>query len=325
VDDNARALLLAVALNAPGEEPMPEKLTVSFASFVQHAWNPERRRFRNFMSYDRRWLEEIGSEDSHGRVIWALGRCVERDASGLRRDWAAALLHEAVDAAAEFRSPRACAFSLLGLEAYAKAMVDDRRHVAVQHRLARRLVAALAAVEGSDWVWFEDELAYDNARLPESLILTGLGTRTSVYIDAGLRSLRWLTRLQTTESGDFRAVGTHTFGLHRTAPKRFDQQPLEATASVSACLAAARVDADPNWPLQAKSAFAWYLGRNDLSASLVDPESGSCSDGLHADRLNANRGAESVLSYLLALAEIRKLVRSNANGMTQGQLRPGHA
>lgn len=325
VDDNARALLLALALNTPGEEPLPEKLTVAFASFVQHAWNPDRRRFRNFMSYDRRWLEEAGSEDSHGRVIWALGRCVELDSNVLRRDWAASLLHEAVDAAVEFHSPRACAFSLLGLAAYANAMTEDRRHVAVQHRLAGRLVAALEAVEGPDWVWFEDELAYDNARLSESLIVTGLCTGASAYVDAGLRSLRWLTSVQTTETGDFRAIGTHTFGLHRSAPQRFDQQPLEAAAAVSACLAAARADADADWPLLAKSAFAWYLGRNDLGTPLVDPESGSCSDGMHPDRLNANRGAESVLSYLLALAEIRKLARSSANGTTYGLVRPGHA
>jgi glycosyltransferase involved in cell wall biosynthesis len=325
VDDNARALLLASALNTPGEDPMPERLTVAFASFVQHAWNPEQRRFRNFMGYDRRWLEEAGSEDSHGRVIWALGRCVERDSSASRREWAAALLREAVDAAADFRSPRACAFTLLGLEACARSTTDDHRYLAVQHRLAGRLVAALEAVESSDWVWFEDELAYDNARLSESLIVTGLCTASPAYIDAGLRSLRWLTKVQTTETGDFRAIGTESFGSHRTPPMRFDQQPVEAAAAVSACLAASRVDAESGWTSLAKSAFAWYLGRNDLAVALVDPESGSCSDGLHPDRLNANRGAESVVSYLLALAEIRKLARSSGNGAAQSHVRPGRA
>jgi glycosyltransferase involved in cell wall biosynthesis len=313
VDDNARALLLALALNTPGEDPMPEKLTMAFASFVQHAWNPDSRRFRNFMSFDRRWLEETGSEDSHGRVIWALGRCVERDTSSSRRDWAAALLRQAVGAAADFRSPRACAFSLLGLEAHASSMIEEG-YVELQHRLAGRLLSALESVETPEWVWFEDELGYDNARLPEALIVTGLSTGTPAYTDAGLRSLRWLTKVQMTESGEFRPVGTESFGFHRTSPRRFDQQPVEAAASVSACLAASRADPEPAWKAHARSAFAWYLGRNDLAVALVDPESGSCCDGLHEDRPNANRGGESVVSYLLALAEIRKLSRSGGNG-----------
>ena len=317
VDDNARALLLALALNCSGEDPMPEKLTVSFAAFVQHAWNPDTRRFRNFMSFDRRWLEETGSEDSHGRVIWALGRCVESDTSASRRSWAAALLQEAVAVVGQFGSPRACAFSLLGLEAYSRSALKDLRFRDLQHALAGRLVSMLEAVETPDWVWFEDELAYDNARLPQSLILTGLCLDSPAYVAAGLRSLRWLTQIQTTESGDFRAIGTESFGFHRTPPRRFDQQPVEAAAAVSACLAASRADTAALWQSHARTAFAWYLGRNDLGVTLIDAELGSCSDGLHADRMNANRGAESVLSYLLALAEIRKLARSGGNTVAQ--------
>ena len=314
VDDNARALLLACALNTPGEDPMPERLTVAFASFVQHAWNPGARRFRNFMSFERHWLEEIGSEDSHGRVVWALGRCVECDTSGSRRHWAAALLREAIALVPEFRSPRAWAFCLLGLEAYSRAVRADPAYRETQHLLASRLVSMLESAESAEWVWFEDRLAYDNARLPQALILTGLCVDSPTYVASGLRSLRWLTRMQTTEAGDFRAVGTESFGVHRMPPRRFDQQPIEAAAAVSACLAASRADADSAWRSHAGTAFAWYLGRNDLQAPLIDPESGSCSDGLHEDRINANRGAESVVSYLLALAEVRRLARSAGSG-----------
>jgi glycosyltransferase involved in cell wall biosynthesis len=325
VDDNARALLLALALNTPGEDPMPERLTVAFASFVQHAWNPESRRFRNFMSFDRRWQEETGSEDSHGRVIWALGQCVEHDSCLSRREWAAALLQEAVGVVTDFQSPRAIAFCLLGLEAHARSVIKDRDYREVQHLLAGKLVSALEAVESPEWVWFEDELAYDNARLPQALIVTGMCTDTPAYVSAGLRSLRWLTKMQTTETGDFRAVGTESFGLHRTSPRQFDQQPVEAAASVSACLAASLVDPQPAWRSHARTAFAWYLGRNDLAQALVDPESGSCCDGLHQDRLNANRGGESVVSYLLALAEIRKLARTGGNGAAQDRVHAGRA
>jgi glycosyltransferase involved in cell wall biosynthesis len=319
VDDNARALLVACALNSPGEEPLSERLTARFASFVQHAWNPDARRFRNFMSFDRRWLEATGSEDSHGRVLWALGQCVHADASKLRRKWAAGLLAEAVDPAAGFHSPRACAFTLLGLEAYALAFPKDYRFRELQHLLAGRLVAMLAHVESDDWVWFEDGLSYDNARLPQALIVTGISSDCPAYVSAGIRSLRWLMRMQTTEEGHFRPVGTRSFCAGRVLPERFDQQPLEAAAAISACTVAWHADGDPKWKADAARAFAWYLGSNDLSLPLANPETGSCSDGLHPNRVNENRGGESVVSYLLGLAEIRQLARSGGSCAVQAR------
>jgi glycosyltransferase involved in cell wall biosynthesis len=319
VDDNARALLVACALNTAGEDPMSETLTARFASFVQHAWNPDTRRFRNFMSFDRRWLEETGSEDSHGRVLWALGQCVRKDASASRRRWAAGLLGESAPTAAGFSSPRAWAFTLLGLEAYGSAVAKDYRFREMQHALAGRLVSMLSSTETEDWVWFEDELAYDNARLSQALIVTGVSTDSPAYIAAGVRSLRWLMKVQTTEEGHFRPVGTESFGASRKQPLKFDQQPLEAAATISACLAAWRADGDVAWKADAARAFAWYLGANDLALPLANPETGSCADGLHRSRVNENRGAESVLSYLLGLAEIRKLARSGDNRTVRAQ------
>jgi hypothetical protein len=310
VDDNARALLLACALNASGEEGMSETLTAQFAAFVQHAWNPDTRRFRNFMSFDRRWLEPSGSEDSHGRALWALGECGRSDASTLRRRWAAALFAEALPPVEGFQSPRAWAFTLLGLEAFRVSFPEDARALEFQHLLAGRLSSILSAVETPDWVWFEEELAYDNARLPQALLVTGASTGAPVYTAAGLRSLRWLMRLQTTEMGIFRPVGSQSFGDKRRRPRAFDQQPLEATATISACLAAWRADGDLTWKADAVKAFEWFLGRNDLSIPLADPETGSCCDGLHPTRANENRGGESVVSYLLGLAEMRGLARS---------------
>lgn len=312
VDDNARALLLACALNNLGERRLPEPLTARLASFVQHAWNADTRRFRNFMSFDRRWLEDQGSEDSHGRTLWALGVCARSDASPSRRRWAAALFAEALPAVRGFRSPRAWAFTLLGLDAYCEAAAEDAGARLVRRLLADRLIFILSAVETKDWVWFEDGLAYDNARLPQALIVTGMSTGTPAYVAAGLRSLRWLMGLQTTPAALFRPIGTDGFGDHqRRPPLPFDQQPLEATATISACLAAWRADDDGEWKADAARAFAWFLGGNDLSFPLVDMETGSCRDGLHPDRPNENRGGESVVSYLLSLAEIRQLARLN--------------
>jgi hypothetical protein len=177
-------------------------------------------------------------------------------------------------------------------------------------------MAGLTAVDTPDWTWFEEGLAYDNARLPQALILTGMGTQTPAYVDAGLRSLRWLMTQQTTATGHFRPVGTAGFGEQRQHPRAFDQQPLEATATIAACLMAWRADGDAQWKAVARNAFAWFLGSNDLSVTLVDLDTGSCRDGLHPDRANENRGGESVVSYLLGLADIRQLARVNP-GLTK--------
>jgi glycosyltransferase involved in cell wall biosynthesis len=319
VDDNARALLLACALNNPGERPLPEFLTARFAAFVQHAWNPDTKRFRNFMGFSRTWLEGVGSEDSHGRTLWALGECARNDSSPSRRRWAASLFSEALPAAEAFRSPRAWGFTLLGLDAYCAAIPNDVRARDSRTVFADRLMTILASVETPDWVWFEAGLAYDNARLPQALMLTGLATHTSAYVDAGLRSLHWLMTQQTTSAGLFRPVGTAGFGEQRQRPRAFDQQPVEAAATIAACLTAWRADGEAEWKATARQVFAWFFGSNDLSVALVDPETGSCRDGLHPDRANENCGGESVLSYLLSLAEIRQLARSN---IETAQLQP---
>ena len=320
VDDNARALLVACALNSAGEQRLPETLTMRLAAFVQHAWNPDTRRFRNFMSFDRHWLEETGSEDCHGRTLWALGECARSDASASRRRWATALFREALPVTGTFHSPRAWAFTLLGLDAYC-VVAQDSQARELRHVLAEKLIAILTAVETKEWVWFEEVLAYENARLPQALIVTGLSTGVLGYASVGLRSLRWLMKLQTTAAGLFRPVGSASFGDIRTAPRQFDQQPLEAAATISACLAALRAEGDPKWKADAERAFAWFLGSNDLAIPLVDADTGSCRDGLHPERANENRGGESVVSYLLGLAEMRALARAGGNRTSPPPLR----
>jgi glycosyltransferase involved in cell wall biosynthesis len=311
VDDNARALLLACALNNTGEQPLSDGLTTRFAAFVQHAWNPDTRQFRNFMGFNRTWLEDRGSEDSHGRTLWALGQSAREDANPSRRLWATGLFAEALSTVESFRSPRAWAFTLLGLDAYCAVAPDDLHANEVRSSLAGRLMSCLATVETPDWVWFEEGLAYDNARLSQALIVTGMATQTPDYVDAGLRTLRWLMTQQTSSAGCFRPVGTAGFGELRQHPHTFDQQPVEATATIAACLAAWQADDDAEWKAMAVCAFAWFLGSNDLALPLVDLDSGSCRDGLHPDRANENRGGESVVCYLLGLAEIRQLARVN--------------
>ncbi len=312
IDDNARALLFACNLKKNDEPLLTETLTTRFAAFIQHAWNPETQRFRNFMSYDRRWLEPIGSEDSHGRALWALGICSATDTNPSRRNWAVNLFKTALVSVEDFSSPRAWAFTLLGLDAYCATMPSDFAADRLRRVLADRLLFLLQKTRTDGWHWFENVLAYDNARLAQALIETGLATASQSHIEAGLGSLRWLTAQQTAPSGYFRPVGTESFGKFHAKPAKFDQQPVDATATIAACLAAARADGSPEWPTSARRAFDWFLGANDLRISLVDLATGGCLDGLHADRPNQNMGAESVLSYLQALIDIRQLTRAGA-------------
>lgn len=315
IDDNARALLLCCRMAADGPAPLAATMVPRFAAFIQHAWNPDTERFRNFMGFDRRWLEPAGSEDSHGRALWALGICAARTDDPLLAQWAAALFARALAPVEAFTSPRAWAFVLLGLADFCPAHPGDSEARRIRMVLGERLETLLDYCESPDWQWFEDRLSYDNARLCEALIVTGEGTGECRFTAAGLRALRWLTTMQTAPAatgsgGHFRPVGSQGFMLRpRQQPLPFDQQPVEACATIAACLAALNVDPAPAWRKEAHRAFAWFTGANDLGMPLANPSTGSCRDGLHPDRANENRGAESLLAYLLALADMHRIER----------------
>jgi glycosyltransferase involved in cell wall biosynthesis len=311
VDDNARALLLACTLGEDAATALPAALTNRFAAFVGHAFNPDTGRFRNFMGFDRQWREEAGSEDSHARTLWSLGVCAATDTDSGRRQWALALFQRALPAAAGFTSPRAWAFTLLGAEAACALTGPGDLTSRMCHELAMRLALLLETAQRADWVWFEDGLAYDNARLCQALLASGRITGATAHIGAGLRSLRWLMGVQTGPLGVFRPVGTMNFGHRHRAADGFDQQPVEAAATISACLAAWRATDDGFWLDEAGRAMAWFFGANDLGIALVDPLTGGCRDGLHPDRANANMGGESAVSYLLSLAEMRQAVAAH--------------
>ena len=252
-----------------------------------------------------------------GRTLWALAECAGKDTDLSRRRWAAELFKTALPTIEEFSSSRAWAFALLGLDGYCALGNGDAFADRMRRRFADRLVSMFSEIETRDWVWFENLLAYDNARLPQALIQTGLTIRTPSYVEVGLRSLRWLMSVQTAPAGYFRPVGTKRFGRLREKPAAFDQQPVEAAATISAFHAAWRVDHGAEWLAGATRAFDWFLGENDLQTTLINPDTGSCSDGLHPDRPNENKGAESVLSYLLGLVEIRQLKRAAAKVRTK--------
>ncbi|HEX8155507.1 MAG TPA: glycosyltransferase family 4 protein [Thermoanaerobaculia bacterium] len=307
LDDNARALLATTLLEDSGSDD--PRLVRTFGSrylaFVSHAFNARTGRFRNFMSYGRQWQEEQGSEDSHGRALWALGTVVGLSSDPGRNSLAGALFHAALPAVSRFSSPRAWAYTLLGIEQYLRAFEGDRSVQAAGRELGARLHGLFVRTDKPDWPWCEDRVTYCNARLPQALIATGSWTGDAAMTATGIRSLEWLMQIQQTPDGYFAPVGTNGFFERGMTAAVFDQQPVEACASVSACMHAFRTTGDHRWAEHARRAFTWFLGQNQLQEPLYDPLSGGCRDALHADRVNENEGAESTLSFLLALMDMR--------------------
>jgi len=313
-DDNARALIVTILLEQLGEgEPRETAdLASRYLAFLWLAFDPASKRFRNLLSYDRQWEEAVGSEDSHGRALWGLGTVLGRSKDRGLRGAAGRLFELAVPAALEFKSPRAWAFALLGLEEYLDSFPGDRAALSAADALANRLLNAYRASNSTGWHWFEGVLAYSNARLPQALLRSGMRSANNEMISAGIEALDWLATIQSCEvKGHFVPIGSQGFYSKKTPKARFDQQPIEACAAVSAYLQALRATGKSSWRQQAWSAFHWFLGNNDLQISLYDPATGGCRDGLHLDRVNENQGAESTLSFLMALLEMRRLEESD--------------
>jgi glycosyltransferase involved in cell wall biosynthesis len=324
-DDNARALIFAVLLaqskdsgtddssasSSAASNVAPPDASSRYLSFLEHAFNPANGRFRNFLPYDRRWIEVQGSEDSHARALWALGTVLGRSSDQGLRCAAGRLFEFSLPAVMEFRSPRAWAYTLVGIHEYLHSYPGDRDAQKVQAALAQRLLEMYESVRGPEWKWFEDVLAYGNARLAQSLLLVGSSCSDERMVADGLEALDWLSSMQHCEiNRHFVPIGSEGFYRRGGEKARFDQQPIEAAGTVSAALLAYRITGDAHWRREAWSAFNWFLGDNDLQLPLYDSVSGGCRDGLHPDRANENQGAESTLSFLMALLEMRSLQHS---------------
>ncbi len=323
-DDNARALIFTVMLEqaantaASNSRDEKQKTTLPIAdfsarylSFLEHAFNPEKGRFRNFLGYDRRWNEAVGSEDCHGRALWSLGTVLGRSDNQGLRSAAGRLFESSLPAAVEFYSPRAAAYTLLGIQEYLNSFPGDRDAQKVRSALSRRLLEMYESIRRPDWKWFENVVAYGNARLPQALLVVGSACSDDRMIFDGLEALDWLMKTQRCETNDhFVPIGSQGFYRQDGERARFDQQPIEAAGAVSACLEAFRVTGDSRWHEKAWSAFNWFLGNNDLQLPLYDSVTGGCRDGLHPERANQNQGAESTLSFLMALLEMRAVENS---------------
>ncbi len=244
LDDNARALLLTALLEDAGTEDARtvRALASRYLAFVSHAFDENTGRFRNFMSYSRQWIEACGSEDSHGRALWALGTVVGRASDPGTRSLGGDLFHAALPAVSGFTSPRAWAFALLGIDEYLRAFQGDSNVQSMGKELAERLLDLYRRTSAPDWPWFEERVTYCNARLSQALVVSGSWMEHEEMTGAGLRSLEWLVSIQRSADGYFAPIGSNGF-YERGAPRAsFDQQPVEACAMVSACLEAHRRD-----------------------------------------------------------------------------------
>lgn len=312
LDDNARALLLMTRMDDEGTDELVavRELGVRYFAFVRHAFDARSGHFRNFMNFRREWTETRGSEDSHGRALWALGTVVGRAVKPGMRTLAGDLFHAALPATAEFKSPRAWAYALLGIDEYLRAFAGETAVANARAVLAERLFGLYQRAARPEWPWFEERVTYCNARLSQALIASGVRMHRPDMTTAGLASLAWLWSVQQSADGHFAPIGSNGFGARGAGAALFDQQPVEACGNVAACLEAHHATGLSEWAQRARRACNWFVGENDLHIAVYDSGTGGCRDGLHADRANENQGAESTLSFLLALLDARRLVAS---------------
>ena len=311
-DDNSRALIAAVMYGKLfGYEEVMIPLQ-RYLSFLAYAFVAETGRFRNFMGYGRKWLEEVGSEDSHARALWGLGVAARYAPNDPVRGMADELFHDAVPAVEEFNRIKPWAYAMIGIDEHLRAghavQAGDRASE-LRERLAVRLFDAWRAHATDEWPWWEDVLTWGNAKLSHALIAVGASLGRDDMTDAGLKVLRWLLGIQTArddedDGGHISIVGNKGWYVRGGVRAKFDQQPLEAHGLVHACLAAARLTGEKAWLSEARRCFDWFLGRNDKGVPLRDEATGGCHDGLTPEGVNPNEGAESTLAYVLSLLDL---------------------
>ncbi len=308
VDDNARALVAScMHYKLLGDESVIP-LIKTYLAYLYHAFNTEKGWFRNFMSYDRQWLDEVGSEDAHGRAIWGLGVTVNTAPNKTLRDSATRLFTDVVNVVEQFTSPRAWAYSSIGLHNYLDVYGGDATVKNLLTELSERLFRLYQENHKPDWPWFEETVTYSNGILCQALVLTGHKHNHPEMLDAGLAGLRWLLDQQTGPKGHLSLIGNDDWFRRWSGRSTFDQQPVEILGLIQACGEAFRVTGDERWIQEARRCIGWFLGQNDLEVKLYDYQTGGCCDGLHPTGANANQGAESTLSWLLSLMEMYNLL-----------------
>lgn len=309
-DDNARALQVCVMNWELFKEENILSLLHRYLSFLSHAFDEKPGRFRNYLTYDRRWVDEGGNEeDCHGRALYALGYTIAYPPTDHILILVNQMFNTALPTCQSFTSPRALAHVILGCRLYSRRFggaSDVRKMCEI---LSNHLMTLYSENSSDDWLWCEDIITYDNACIPEALIVAGdwLGNRE--LLDQGVKSLEWLLNIQTAKEGHLSFIGNEKWYKREGKKSAFDQQPIEAAALVTACYNAYIITKDKKWLEEIRKSFYWFLGKNDHHEMLYDFTTGGCNDGLTSSGVNHNQGAESTLSWLTSLHHLMKLSR----------------
>lgn len=299
-DDNARALIMAVGLYEGYRVNKVERLIYKYISFLCLAQNADGT-FRNFMSYNREFLEEKGSEDCFGRCLWALCYAFVNSATPQnvkKTTWE--LIEKALPNCLKIISPRAKAYVIIGLT-YLNAEKTNETII----KLADSLTDHYTHYRDGGWHWFEDSMTYCNAILPWAMLSAFSVTKIGRYRQVGFKSLKFLES-KTFQKGFFKPIGCKGWLNKGDEPAEFDEQPVEACETMLAFLEAYALSGDKVFFIRAKVCFSWYHGNNSKKLCLIDAETGGCYDGIQPDGLNLNQGAESVVSFWIAYLTIKK-------------------
>jgi glycosyltransferase involved in cell wall biosynthesis len=307
-DDNARALVTILRYYNLRRDESVLPLTATYLAFLHSAFNREKGRFRNFLSFDRRWLEEVGSEDSHARAVMSLGETVSLAPNGGVLGYATRLFNDALPVCETFPYPRSMAYTLIGIHTYLRRFGGDTHIRRTRALLAKKLFTLFEKRATDEWPWCEDVVTYGNARLSQALILSGQWLPDDKMLQQGLKSLEWLLDIQTNEEGGISLIGCDGWYTREGKRAIFDQQPIEIMALVEACAEAWRCTSDIKWLNEIRRCLDWFLGRNDIGGVLYDFKTGGSRDGLDPQGTNQNEGAESTLSWLISLMIVYELM-----------------
>ena len=318
VDDVARALQVDLlhgrALGWAAVVPTAERAL----TFLAEAYDPGSGRLGNFRSIDGSWIGGIGSNDSYGRAVLALGEVIATAPDDRLVEAASALLDQVLPAARELTSPRADASVILGCAATLPSATGGLP-ATVLTLLATRLHDRFERRSMPDWPWPEVSLTYENALLPRALIVAGRILDSERMVATGLRSLDWLIDVQTAPDGHLSPVGNEWWP-RGGRKSQFDQQPIEATTLLLAAEAAHALTGSARYLDAMERSYAWFLGGNDLGLYVADPARGACCDGLEATGVNRNEGAESTLMWLTAAEHIRAIRDAKGGAAPRAEL-----
>ncbi|MGB6067039.1 MAG: glycosyltransferase [Desulfomonilaceae bacterium] len=277
----------------------------TYVSFLNHSQTATGH-FHNFMSYDRRFLDDLGSQDTLGRVLWGLGTVVRWGPKEQLRALAQDMMDKATPRILEIETPRAMAYIIIGFGHLLQRFEGASKFRRVLVQLADDLVGLYKRNRSTDWHWFEEVITYGNAKIPEALLRAYQVTQNEEYLEIALESLDFLTKQQW-NGVYFELVGNEGWYPKGGERALFGQQPIDAGYLVEAYVAASQVTNMNKYLELARFAFDWFLGRNRLNTALYDFADGSVADGIDSNGISANQGAESVVCYLLAVLGLSEL------------------